>query len=358
MGYCCFGQSDCVLTPLVTVSDGEPTPTDHDGMAVVDRIGDVIAIVRNHETSLGEGAQIFHGGTYNPRQYGGTTTLYFDLAKGEWTGSESSLGGTIRPCAGGATPWGSWIAAEETRTYDEEVDIDHGFLFDVLGFGGSNGVAIRSAGRFSHEAVAVDPGTGYVYETEDARPAGFYRYIPPYEGEDWKDNYPAGATLQDGGELYVLKVKDMPGKFLYGWEDGFDNCCDLIPDGTTFDVEWVKIDHPDPSGPLDSTGAGPDAEHPAILWQGEGAALFTRLEGAWSYGGRIYIVATDGGAKKEGQIWEYNPGRETITMMYESPDREVMDNPVSFSLPRGIDAMLLALWCYFENPHAGLSLFF
>jgi len=314
------------------VNDGEPTPTDHDGMAVVDKIGDVIALVRNHEVSFGEGAQIMAAGTYNPRQYGGTTNLYFDLAEEKWVGSESSLGGTIRPCAGGFTPWGSWIAAEETRTFDEETGFDHGFLFDVLGFGGSDGVPIRQAGRFSHEAVAVDPETGFVYETEDARPSGFYKYVPPTSMGDgnWNDHFPAGSTLQDGGDLYVLKVVDMPGKYMYGWEEGFEGCCESIPDGTEFDVEWVKIENPDPSGPLDGTGAGPDSDHPAILWQGEGAALFTRLEGAWYSAGRIYFVATDGGIAKEGQIWSYNPGRETIRMEYESKDREVMDGPVSW----------------------------
>ena len=316
-----------------SVTDGEPTPTDHDGMAVVDQIGDVIALVRNHETSFGEGAKIMAAGTYNPRQYGGTTNLYFDIKEEKWIGSDSSLGGCIRPCAGGATPWGSWIAAEETLTYDEEAGgVDHGFLFDVLGFGGSDGVPIRKAGRFSHEAIAVDPRTGYVYETEDARPAGFYKYVSPQvmgDG-DWRDSFTAGTTLEDGGDLYVLAVKDMPSKYMYGWEEGFEGCCEAIPAGTTFDVEWVKIDNPDPSGPLDSTGAGPDSDHPAILWQGEGAALFTRLEGAWYGSGRIYFVATDGGIAKEGQIWSYDPGSETITMEYESPDRDIMDGPVRF----------------------------
>lgn len=146
----------------------------------------------------------------------------------------------------------------------------------------------------------------------------------------WADEFAQGSTLQDGGDLYVLAIKDMPGKWLYGWgeEYHFEDCCAEIPDGTTFDVEWVKIRHPDPKGPLDSTGEGPDAKNPAILWQGRGAALFTRLEGAWYGSGRIYFVATDGGIAREGQIWSYDPSSETVTMEFESPDPEIVDGPV------------------------------
>lgn len=297
-------------------------------MAVVDRIGSVISMVRNHETRVGEGAQIMAAGTYNSLQFGGTTTVYFDVKEGKFVGSESSLGGTNNNCAGGPTPWASWISGEETVYYDETAKMEHGFLFDVLGFGGSDGMPIKSAGRFTHEAIAVDPSTGVLYETEDARPSGLYKYVQPGAGSgNWSESFHAGSTLRDGGELYVLKVVDKPGVNLYGWPDECDGC-EPIENGATFQVEWVRIDNPAPSGFMNDTDAGADAEYPAILWQGEGAALFTRLEGAWWHEDLLYFVATDAGMAKLGQVWTYDPSDDTLTMLYESPGSDAVDGPV------------------------------
>ena len=69
------------------------------------------------------------------------------------------------------TPWGTWITCEETG------DAGHGWSFDV---GARNGDprALVDMGRFSHEALMVDPATGYVYETEDANDCGFFRFVP------------------------------------------------------------------------------------------------------------------------------------------------------------------------------------
>ena len=114
------------------MDDGFPTPTDHDGMAVVAKQGSIISMVRNHEMSQGE-TPLNPGPAYSPnevRSTGGTTNLFFDIAKSEWVSSYGSLGGIIRPCAGGATPWGTWIAAEETFQYDTN-GVPHGWVSEV-----------------------------------------------------------------------------------------------------------------------------------------------------------------------------------------------------------------------------------
>ncbi len=45
--------------------------------------------------------------TYNPAAGGGTTTLEFDVNDAAWVSGRLSLGGTVRNCAGGPTPWRS-----------------------------------------------------------------------------------------------------------------------------------------------------------------------------------------------------------------------------------------------------------
>src|ERR687896_98794 len=111
----------------------------------------------------------------------------------------------------------------------------HGYVFEVPSDGVGDPAPLRDMGRFSHEAVAVDPVTGYVYETEDAgaslmgllgasSKSGFYRFVPNVSGR-----------LAAGGRLFMLKVKSRP-KIDLG---------DDYPNGTTFDVEWVPIAKPD-----------------------------------------------------------------------------------------------------------------
>jgi uncharacterized protein len=123
---------------------------------------------------------------------GGTTNLIFDLRKGRWAKDWSTLAGTNRNCAGGVTPWGTWITGEETE------DEGHGWAFEV-GDEKGDPTPLTGLGRFSHEAMMVDPDSGYVYETEDASPSGFYRFVPDVPGK-----------LAKGGELYMLKAIDGP----------------------------------------------------------------------------------------------------------------------------------------------------
>ena len=167
--------------PMAT---GAPTPSAHDGMAAFRR-GKVVHLVRNHER--GNGTPFADpDSVYDPTASGGTTNLVFDPQAGEWLESYPSLSGTIRNCCGGPTPWGSWLTCEETTQVNAPGTADevrHGFVYDVPADGTSDAVPLTQLGRYSHEALCVDPASGIVYLTEDATPSGFYRFVPRRRGD-------------------------------------------------------------------------------------------------------------------------------------------------------------------------------
>jgi secreted PhoX family phosphatase len=289
------------------LAGGTPTPGAHDGMAAFAAGTGLVRLVRNHERGVGASFAPANA-TYNPAAGGGTTTLLFDTHKGELVSAEPSIGGTIRNCAGGLTPWGTWLTCEETVDF---AGSPHGYIFEVPADGLGDPTPLRDMGRYSHEAVAVDPATGYVYETEDAgSSSGFYRFVPHVEGE-----------LAQGGTLFMLKVKGTHQATLTG----------AFANGTTFDVEWVQIMTPD----------NPAQGMPGnFVWsQGrvQGAATFARLEGAW-YGNdaKIYVVSTSGGGSGRGQVWEYDPAEEQLRMLFQSPGPDVLNAPDNICVsPRG-----------------------
>ena len=200
------------------MADDVRCPNLHDGMAVVGTQGNSghLILVRNHEGGSGGPYVSKPSIIYANDGAGGTTNLVFDVRHGRWMKDWSSLAGTIRNCAGGVTPWGTWISGEET------LDFGHGWSFEVGAQKGDRR-PIVDMGRFSHEAMMVDPATGYVYETEDATPSGFYKFVPNVPGH-----------LHEGGELFMLRVKNQP-NFNFG---------PVSTIGQTWDVEWVPIADP------------------------------------------------------------------------------------------------------------------
>jgi uncharacterized protein len=279
------------------MSDGVPTPNAHDGMAAF-RHGDLVHLVRNHERNP---APAFTEPAYNPAGGGGTTTLVFDPDAGQFSESYGSLGGTVRNCAGGPTPWGTWLTCEET--FSTTAGMRHGYIFEVASSGKGNPEPFTAMGRFNHEAIALDPVTGIVYETEDRGDACLYRFVPSVPGE-----------LAKGGRLEALVIGP--------------SSVDTRPgdSGTSYGVVgWVPIEQPDPVTDTVRYEA-----------QGKGAAVFGRLEGAWYGNGRIYVITTDGGPARQGQVFELDPATDELRVLFASPRMEVLNAPDNMCVsPRG-----------------------
>jgi hypothetical protein len=325
--YNVFGRTGTIM------SDGKPTPAAHDGMAAFETNNNdddddrrdhdrrknrkrLITLVRNHEVTFSTpGVAIDPAKAYDPLTGGGTTTLIVDAETRLPVRSFVSISGTHNNCAGGPTPWGSWITCEENvsglaRGFSQP----HGYAFEVSAksTGPVDAIPLKAMGRFVHEAIAVDPRTDIIYETEDRNPqCGFYRFIPN------RRNKPVA-----GGRLQMLAIKDSP---------NFDTRTGVTP-LEPLRVAWVDIDDPDP--------ANAETDSLAVFKQGfaGGGAIFTRLEGAWYGDGSIFFTSTNGGSAGLGQVWRYRPRGHSgglLSLIFESPGVDSLDSPDNICVTPG-----------------------
>ncbi|WP_326687385.1 MULTISPECIES: alkaline phosphatase PhoX [unclassified Streptomyces] len=284
-------------------------PSNCDGMAAFaasrshdDRHGKGTTwLVRNHENRMDGRVPVptVKGLTYDPAAKGGCTVLELDRHNNVLT-ERVGIAGTSTNCAGGPSLWDTWLTCEETefKAGEEGHTKDHGYIFEV-GFDRRRPTSVEpltAMGRFQHEAVAFDPHTGVVYETEDAfeKPFGlFYRFLPKKP----KGGY---GSLHAGGRLEAMRVPGVP------------DLSAVTETGKTFDgVEWVEV--PDPLA----------KETPVRLQDfGKGGITHAqKLEGVYWGGSCVYFVSSYArsaeGSQGDhfGQIWRYDPKRRSLTLV-------------------------------------------
>jgi secreted PhoX family phosphatase len=289
------------------MDDGGTVPDRADGMGCFDLGNGAIALVRNHELQPQHdaGGSIPAGfgkrnGVFVP---GGTTNIVLDAGTLAVTRQFRSLGGTIRNCSGGVTPWGTWLTCEEAPTgpgqrYGDGLERNHGWVFEVpaSATGLVDAVPLTAMGRFNHEAAAVDPATGIVYMTEDRDDGVLYRFLPRVPGK-----------LAEGGRLQAMVIE--------GLADTRNWTSPAMAPGQQYRVSWADLDGVE--------APGDDLRQRAAA---KGAALIARGEGLHMGGSEVYACATSGGAAQLGQILKLTPGLagapDMVELFFESANTD------------------------------------
>lgn len=301
------------------MDDGLLVPGKHDGMGAFAGPNGRTILVRNHEveTSMTEygpfgnskanfrkvpRSKFYDAGRGKKPGLGGTTTLVYNTREQRLERHFLSLVGTIRNCAGGITPWNTWITCEEDVSSpnadgtlpDDPMECEHGYNFEVAAsdrISLTDPVPLKAMGRFRHEAVAVDPKSGVVYQTEDRSDGLIYRFVPNKPGQ-----------LREGGRLQALCLRESATADTRNWRRQTIAVSQSIP------VHWVDMHNVE----------SPDDD---LRYQGffeKRAARFGRGEGCWFGNGVVYFACTNGGKTKKGQIWKYTPSPHEGTSREEN----------------------------------------
>ncbi len=202
-----------------------------------------------------DGGWIFVNNSETTPQAGGGASAIRFKPDGSVADAYRVLGNTSTNCAGGRTPWATWLSCEET---------DDGQVWECDPTGSKPAVARPAMGRFNHEAAAVDATNQHVYLTEDEGDGGFYRFTPA--------SYPDLSA----GLLEVAIV---------------------AADGR---VSWVKV--PDPLG----GAANPTRK------QVPGMTQFKRGEGIWFDAGIVYVATTS-----DSKLHAYDTSTKRLTVVYD-----------------------------------------
>ena len=329
------------------MDDGLLVPARHDGMAAFPGNDGSVVLVCNHENparvqrmgAFGAAAErldkidrskVYDYGTGSTPGTGGTTTIVYDPQERQRKHIHLSLAGTEINCAGGPTPWGSWLSCEEIFRnpgsgfeWNAVVNREkkHGYIFEVHAAheGLSDPVPLKDMGRFEHEATAVNPATGIVYLTEDRHQSLLYRFIPNVSGR-----------LREGGRLQALAIKGKPEFDTRNWIGKEE-----LEPGTWLDTTWVDLEEP-------------DVAENDLRFRGreKGATIFARGEGLCYADGEFFMTATIGGELRLGQVFNYRPSPVEGTPGEDAnPGRlQLLAASTTDSLLRHADNLTMSPW--------------
>lgn len=301
-----FSYSIVAQTGVTTLDSGEPTPSDPDGTASFPRRHGGSVLINNHEVGSDEAYPVPHldGFVYDPAAGGGTTTIEVDR-DGRRVREYVSLAGTQNNCAGGRSPWGTWLSCEEAEGLTGQTK-PHGYVFEVDPYdqdANRDPKPIKALGRYAHEAVVVDPRRGTIYLTEDASgPNGLlYRWTPDGRAQPLRKGS-LKRLADDAGTLEALKASTLRGAHV-------PDLSVATQQGTTYRAEWVSV--PDRDAATTSTRK---------QFSDDQITRSRKLEGMWWGDGGAYFVCSfarfdDGSAAQhDGQVWFIDPREDTIEL--------------------------------------------